>query len=276
MGLPLDWTTIRMGNSRMSCWLCGKSPKDRTCGVTWDGVRGVAHCFRCGMVETSGQGARLRIEPSADLQKVEQAKRETLSDWGLDLFNECTPPCGVPLKYMRARKTVIPPCDGDLRCHPALKHPSGYVGPALVALVTHPVYGHPMTLHRTWVNADGSKAAVDPPRMLLGGHTKQGGVIRLWPDEAVTHGLGIAEGIESALSLAHAFQPVWSLIDAGNLADFPPLPGIESLLIAADNDEAGLKAAEACARHWHLAGREVRMVIPPGHKTDLNDLARAA
>jgi hypothetical protein len=203
-------------------------------------------------------------------------KRETLSDYGLDLWNECTPLRGVALAYLKARNCVVPPVDGDLRCHPSLKHPSGYVGPALVGLITHAEFGHPMSLHQTWVQANGDKAALDAPRLFLKGHAKALGVIRLWPDDAVTHGLGVAEGIETALSLAHAFQPVWALMDAGNLEGFPALPGIEALLIAADNDDAGLKAADQCARRWNFAGREVRVVVPPGHKQDLNDLARAA
>jgi phage/plasmid primase-like uncharacterized protein len=169
------------------------------------------------------------------------------------------------------------PEDGHLRYHAELKHPpSGAVAPAMVALVTDAVTGEEITLHRTWIRGDGTKAPLDPPRMLLGGHRKAGGVIRLWPDEAVTTALGIAEGIETALSLAHAFRPVWACIDAGNLAAFPMLDGIESLTIAADNDAAGIAAAEACAARWTAAGREVRIVMPEKAGTDLNDLARAA
>lgn len=136
----------------------------------------------------------------------------------------------------------MPPINGDLRSTETLKHPSGYTGAALIARVTDAVTGEPITLHRTWIKSDGSKADVDPPRLLLGKHRKAGGVIRLGPDGAGTSRLAIAEGIETALTVAHAYQPVWSLIDAGNLAAFPVLDGIESLLIVADNDPAGLKA----------------------------------
>ena len=131
-------------------------------------------------------------------------------------------------------------------------------------------------MHRTWIQANGEKADVKPTRMLLGGHSKAGGVIRLWPDEAVTHGLGVAEGVETALSLAHAFKPAWACIDAGNLARLPVLGGVESLLIAADHDEAGVTAAEACAQRWAEAGREAHIALPEARKTDFNDLARAA
>jgi hypothetical protein len=98
--------------------------------------------------------------------------------------------------------------------------------------------------------------------------------VRLWPDDAVAMGLGIAEGIESALSLAHAFQPVWALIDAGNLAAMPALPGIDALTIAADHDDAGIDAAHACADRWSDVGTEVRVVIA-AEKTDMNDVARS-
>jgi hypothetical protein len=100
-------------------------------------------------------------------------------------------------------------------------------------------------------------------------------VIRLWPDENVTLGLGIAEGIETSLSLAHAYGPVWSLIDAGNLAMFPILAGIESLTIAADNDPAGIKAARECALRWTIGEKHVRIVVPL-NQCDLNDLAMEA
>ncbi|MFM0644531.1 toprim domain-containing protein, partial [Paraburkholderia bryophila] len=118
------------------------------------------------------------------------------------------------------------------------------------------------------------KADVDPPRLLLGGHRKQGGVIRLWPSEAVTVGLGIAEGIETALSLAWAYVPVWACIDAGNLKALPRLPGIESLVIGADNDPAGMDAAHACAQRWAADRSEVYMTRQ--EQNDLNDVLKEA
>jgi phage/plasmid primase-like uncharacterized protein len=150
------------------------------------------------------------------------------------------------------------------------------VGPALVALVTDAATGRRLTLHHTWVQSDGNKAPLDTPRRLLGKHSKKGGVVRLWPDECVTHGLGVAEGIESALSLAHGFTPVWACIDAGNLKGLPVLGGVESLVIAADHDATGIAAARACALRWAGAGREVAITMPPTAKTDLNDVARGA
>lgn len=199
---------------------------------------------------------------------------ETLSDFGQSLVRECRPLAGVALQYLNARSCVIPPADSDLRFHPELPHPSGYTGPALVATVTDAITNQPISLHRTWIQGDGSKAPVHPARLLLGGHRKQRGVIRLWPDEAVTMGLGIAEGIETALSLAHAYTPVWAAIDAGNLAAFPVLHGIEVLLVARDNDPAGRDAAEKCGHRWAAADVDVRITEQTAN--DLNDIAREA
>ena len=106
--------------------------------------------------------------------------------------------------------------------------------------------------------------------MQLAGHSLANGVIRLWADDSVTHGLGVAEGIETALSLAHAYEPVWSLIDANHLANFPVLSGIECLVIARDNDPAGQKAAEKCAKRWFARGCKV--LITNQAANDLNDL----
>lgn len=268
------------GEHRLTCPSCGRSPKDRTFGVTVEpGGAAVGHCFRCEHVESYRPDCMSMHRPGTAINRpVAAPKRETLSKYGLDLFAACTGLRGTAGgEYLLARGCVIPPVDGDLRFHPALKHPaSDQIGPALVALVTHAVTRVPRTLHRTWIRADGRKADCDRPRMLLGGHEKEYGLIRLWPDETVTTGLGIAEGIETALSLAHAFTPVWSCIDAGNLAAFPLLEGIEALTVSADNDAdgKGIASANACADRWAEAGREVRVVLP--QVNDLNDLARAA
>jgi putative DNA primase/helicase len=271
-----DLSTLEPGEHRITCPSCGRGQRDKTFGVTVDYAgAAVGHCFRCEYVETyrPNKPAAHRLGKAVSLPVVE-LKRQTLSDYGAELFDQGTSLRGtVGENYLRARGCVIPPDDGDVRFHPALRHPSGlYAGPALVALVTHAETKVPMTLHRTWIRPDGTKADCDPPRMLLGGHSKKHGVIRLWPDDSVTLGLGIAEGIETALSLAHAYRPAWACIDAGNLAALPVLAGIETLIIAADNDDAGQQAARACATRWHGAGREVRIVVAPDARADLNDV----
>lgn len=276
-GMNADWKSLSVGTHRLPCPVCKRGPRDRAFSVTIEAGRGVGHCFRCGQVDTfSHSQARVGAIPHSKCRPVQEpAPRERLSDFGHRLWKECRPIGGLALDYLRARCCVIPPRDGDLRWHPELRHPTGVAGPALVALVTDATTAAPLSLHRTWIGLDGEKAALEPARALLGGHRKRGGVIRLWPDESVTLGLGIAEGVETALSLAHAFQPVWSVIDAGNLADFDVLPGIECLLISVDHDKAGQAAAKVCAQRWADAGRSAALVMPQQAGWDINDLARA-
>jgi hypothetical protein len=234
---------------------------------------GVSHCFRCNYVETFRPVGENQNKLADKRRVVITAQQyETLSAYGQELFGQTQPLWGPALDYLTARRCVIPPEDSDLRYHPALRHPSGYVGPALIALVTDAATNQPLTLHRTWIKSNGSKADVNPPRLLLQGHRKAGGVIRLWSDQEVTMGLGVCEGIETSLSLAHAFTPVWSMVDAGNLASFPALPGIEALLIGADNDPAGTGAARQCGTRWTIVGKLVRVLVPE-EQGDLNDLA---
>ena len=205
-----------------------------------------------------------------------QHQHQTLSAYGLRLWASSLPLANtIGAAYLLARGCVIPPADGDLRFLPAHKHPLGdYTGPALVALVTDIETREAISLHQTWIRPDGTKPddLPGPARLLLGGHRKAGGCIRLWPDEAVTHGLGVGEGIESCLSLAHAITPVWSLIDAGNLSALPVLPGIEALTVAQDTDSAGRRAAQTVAERWAAAGAEVAIVAAADDGADLNDV----
>ena len=266
-----DLQSLEPGEHRIACPACRRGPKDKTLGVTiqYDGGA-VAHCFRCSYAES------FRPDRPPTIRPVAAPKRETLSEYGVEFFAACTGlRATIGEQYLLARGCAIPPPDGDLRFHPALRHPvSDYTGPALIAMVTHAVTRAPLTLHRSWIRADGRKASVDPSRMLLAGHSKRHGVIRLWPDESVTLGLCIAEGVETALSAAHAFVPTWACVDAGNLATFPVLDGIESLTIAADNDQVGVGAAHECARRWSAAGREVRIAMASTNGVDLNDLVQ--
>ena len=58
--------------------------------------------------------------------------------------------------------------------------------------------GIPCGLHRTFLQPDGNgKAPLEHPRMMLG----KAGIIRLTPDEDAALGLGICEGVETALSI---------------------------------------------------------------------------
>jgi hypothetical protein len=129
-------------------------------------------------------------------------------------------------------------------------------------------------VHRTFLGPDGrGKADVEPNKMMLG--RAKGAVLKLTPDEDVTTGLALTEGIEDALAVLNSgFAPVWACLSAGTMATFPVLGGIEALTVFADNDSAGAQAAEACIARWRAAGREACVVAPPGHLKDFGDVAK--
>ena len=121
---------------------------------------------------------------------------------------------------------------------------------AVIALMTDPISNEPIGIHRTFLNPDGTKAQ----RKMLG----KAGVICLSPDESVTEGLAVTEGVEDALSvLLSGWAPVWAASSAGAISKFPVLSGVECLTIFADCEEVGMNAAIACADRWEAAGRDV-------------------
>lgn len=159
-----------------------------------------------------------------------------------------------------------------------MRHPSGFVGPALAALVTDVQTAQPISLHRTWIRADGSgKAPIHPPRLFLVGH-RSNGVCRIFADDEVSLGLILAEGIESSLAGARAgFTPVWATLSAGNLARFPVLPRrLEGLTVLVDNDAAGIDAANKLITRYVRAGfdpeRDIKIVMSPTPGEDAADL----
>lgn len=182
---------------------------------------------------------------------------------------------GTPAEtYLRNRGCCLPSSE-DLRYEPRAWHWKAQChAPAIVSKVTDFRTNEPMTCHLTFITEDGRPSPLVPRKMLAPGDEKRGGVIRLTDDADVTVCLGLAEGIETALTIgATGWGPVWATIDAGNMANLPVVPGVEALTIFADNDSAGIKAAQALARRWVDAGREARIALAPAAGTDWNDHA---
>ncbi len=166
----------------------------------------------------------------------------------------------------------------DLSASPALRfrgdtrHPEGGRYPAMVALVSD-VSGASVAVHRTYLRRDGTgKADVEPSRAALG--PIWGGAVRLY-DHDPGKPLVVGEGIETAASAGVMLGfPAWAAISAGNMAKgltLPPDAG--SLVLAADPDTTGRKAARDAWIRWRGEGREVRVALPDG-AGDFNDLLR--
>jgi putative DNA primase/helicase len=186
--------------------------------------------------------------------------------WAQSLLIDEDTPAG---QYLLGRGCLLPPVDGDLRWLPALSL-FDQTGPAMVGRMTASTdRDDAVGLHVTWLRETAVGQWARGERRYLG--PKAGAVVRLWGDEAVTTSLGVSEGLETGLALAHAHRPAWACMDAGNLAALPILAGIEALLVAVDNDDAGRAAARVCAARWASAGVEVRLAMPATAGTDLVD-----
>ncbi|HRO02332.1 MAG TPA: toprim domain-containing protein [Terricaulis sp.] len=142
--------------------------------------------------------------------------------------------------------------------------------PALVAAISD-AHGALQGVQVTLLSAHGTaKAAVATPRRVIG--KLMGGTVRLADaqDELV-----IGEGIETMLTASDVFGvPAWAALSADNLARLVISLPLRRLIIAADNDEAGMRAAQSL-RARMVSSTIVEIEAAPQGFNDWNDWARA-
>jgi hypothetical protein len=175
---------------------------------------------------------------------------------------------GTPVEtYLRSRGLVLP-IPPSIRFHAGLRHPSGAVWPAMVALVTHGAHGKPLGVHRTFLARDGyGKAPVEAAKMMLG--PCRGGAVRLGPAGDL---LMVGEGIETCLAAMQASgHPAWAALSTSGLRSFDLPHAVRDVIVLADGDDPGEAAAQDCAWRWKREGRRVRIARPP-QGMDFNDL----
>lgn len=299
------------GPNRILCPGPGHSPRDRSLSVTIDSAAPdgfLVHSFttddwhacRDHVRQLLGLG---NFEPRRAKGPI-RTHRVPVDDtavrrreFATSIWMEARPIGGTPPETYLARARAIDiPGDiysgSSIRFHPAcpFRLNSGEVVrlPAMVAAMTSIECNVFTGISRTALLPDGSgKAKVrglpDDGRMMLG--SSKSAVVRLTPDEDMTIGLGLAEGIETAMSvMGFGFSPLWATLSAGTLKSLPVLGGVEALTIFADNDASGtgMAAAWACAERWNAAGHECTIWTPPslhgdaGKGTDFNDLTGRA
>lgn len=143
--------------------------------------------------------------------------------------------------------------------------------PAMVAPLVG-ADGRLLALHRTYLAADGRKAAVSQPRKLTGaaGYLS-GSCIPL--HKPVRGALGIAEGIETALAAwAGSGVPVVAAYSAGNLAAWRWPSDVSRVIVFGDNDEAGRAAAFELRNRAKAAGLRCEILTPSEEGQDWNDV----
>ena len=196
-------------------------------------------------------------------QRVEFARRK---------WHEAIPLTDSPAEvYLRQRGLEAGP-DGwppSLRYHPGVKHgPTGRHLPAMLGAVSVWPGREVVGLHRTFLRADGrNKAPVSNNKMMLG--RCGGGAVRLAPAGPE---LVLSEGIETGLSVQQATGlPVWATLSTSGLRSVILPPEVETVVVAADGDAPGEKAAQEAARRFIAEGRKVKIARPP-QGMDFNDL----
>ena len=232
-------------------------------------------CFRdcaAGDIEAAIEARRAKGERRGVIPDTSERRALSKDDTfaiAMRLWLQTKPAEGTPVEtYLRRRgiKIKLPP---TLRSHPNLKHQSGGYYPAMLAIVVD-ADGHAVGVHRTFLTADGRKAKVGSVKMALG--PVSGGAVRLVATKAIPKKLAIAEGIETALSVAQ-MNPglnVWAALSTSGMRNLIVPAGVEEIVICSDGDDAG----SAAARYLQLRMQDIRRVrvvsAPDGQ--DFNDI----
>ena len=202
--------------------------------------------------EVGGDVRPQSAKPQADPEKQIRAIKRAWCDAG---------PIGpVVTKYLLSRG--IDPGDlSDLR--ESSRH-------EMLALVRG-ADGRGCQVHRTVLSADGRKET----RLFMPGAIPDGACVRLMPHDGR---LGIAEGIETALSASILFDvPCWAALNTSLLKKWQPSADVRKVVVFADNDAnfAGHSAAYELARKIAADDRlsiEVDVRIPASVGDDWNDV----
>ncbi|HRE44133.1 MAG TPA: toprim domain-containing protein [Terricaulis sp.] len=262
----------------------GHGPADRSVSLleTEDG-RILIHCFsprddwravreewaQLGLLDEDEARSPTNSAPSVRLTPARSDRSARMRR----LWNESQPIAGtIAERYLRTRAI-----DGELpgpdvlRFHPHMTSLEDRARrPALVAgLVDQDA--RLQAIQVTLLTTHGAaKAKLETPRRTIG--PLMGAYVRI---DAPSDTLLVAEGLETALSARRALGAgAWALLSAENLAQFSPPPVIDRLIIAADNDEAGLGAA-ARLRTRIETFLACELALPPSGHLDWNDWARA-
>lgn len=220
----------------------------------------------------------IKVNPAAD-----EALRNKLRHTYEGSVPITSPQGEVGRMYLRSRGLSIVP--ERLRVHPSLyyfeKDREGKtvrLGPffALIAVVEAPD-GRAVTLHRTYLTAQGRKAPVSSVKKMMSNPSDvdyRGVAIKLF---ACGKTLAVAEGIETATSVTEATGiPCWPLVSSSFMPSFVPPASVENLIVFADKDRpsvmhprgAGQEQGLALVKNAWARGIKSSLCVPAGEIPD--------
>lgn len=232
----------------------------------WELKRSIAAVAQWLGTESTREPVVRKPRPAPVIRDPERAKAAIARVW-----KECTPIAETPAeRYLEKRGIWRSNMSPILRFHPGLAYWKGKfpaakrlgVFPAMVAPVVN-ARGEVVTLHRTFLQADGSKAPVpEVKKAMMMCAPLNGAAIPLFPAGPV---LGLAEGIETSLAVhAIARIPVWSTVNRVLLEQVDLPDAVRHVVIFADKDVSrdGMLSAETAAERMAAQGRSVEVVCP--------------
>ncbi|MEJ2630925.1 MAG: toprim domain-containing protein [Acidihalobacter sp.] len=223
--------------------------------------------------------------PTADEKHIGAERMRKLFARGAPLHKK-----DEAVHYLRRRGLLLADFPQNLRCGRVGYFTASDRGPiklgnfhAMLASI-QASNGEMVGIHLTYI-VDGRKLTIPDPinsnknlpakkiRAAWRGATR-GAAVRLQPADRE---LVVAEGIETSLA-AHLItgRPAWAALSAGNLGALE-LPGdVRDVLIAADADVAGKRAAHGLAERLLAEGRTVRLAAPDDGSDWLDALVEAS
>ncbi|MFA5323998.1 MAG: primase-helicase zinc-binding domain-containing protein [Smithella sp.] len=175
-------------------------------------------------------------------------------------------------KYLHSRKIVLTP-ENIRYCQKCYEKDTNKEYPAMIARIQN-AEGKPISLHRTYLSDNGKADVPSPKKTMTPTEPIAGGAIRLFMPGGLfdAETLGVAEGIESAMSAAQIYSiATWSVISTSIMEKWIPPKEFKKIIIFADNDKscAGGKAAYTLAAELYRKDYLVEVMMPP--PGDFND-----
>jgi putative DNA primase/helicase len=208
-----------------------------------------------------------KLNPDDELAKQKAAEEAAGAIW-----NRSQPIVGtIAETYLRRRAYtgLIPAILRFAMC----KHPTDdtrYYPTMIAGVVIGGQMDQGVGIHRTFLKDDGSgKADLDPDKMTLG--ASKGAAVPLGQAGRL---LAVSEGLETGLSyMQMTGTPTWAALSTAGIRNLILPAEVQEVIIAADPDIPGIRAAHEAAQRWLLEGRRVRIAKPPV-RFDFNDLLK--
>lgn len=254
--------TIFNGGQRFHCFGCGAS------GDVLDFVQ---RAYGVSLPEAARMLTNVDIAELAPVgcgPDPEPMQPQSYSKAARAIWQRALPAAGtLGEAYLRFRG-ILPPYPPDIRF---LGLPCDNLGPLpCLVLAVRDMDGEVTGVQRIFLAHDGQgKADVQTPKRSLG--RVKGGAIRLG-DLDGSGTVTVCEGPEDGLSLLEMLGgPIWVAAGASFLPAMQFPPDVHSVLIGADNDQAGQAAADKAAQAFAARGLAVRIIRPVSWAKDFND-----